>query len=173
MFGIIAGVLIGVWAMYTMLSDQSDASVAIAEIQLLTSAGQQYKANNAISNTYWNVNHAQLMPYLGEGMQGVDVLGEGSNVFGGRIRVYPDFRSGAANMKVEYHGIRSIGICKRILENFGEVEEVPFLQNTTNYVIPAGKTITGYVGSQLLFPRDMGCEMQHPNLPIALYVTID
>ena len=47
----------------------------------------------------------------------------------------------------------------------GEVEEVSFLQGTTNYVIPAGKTITGYVGSQLLFPRDMGCEMQHPNLP--------
>ena len=50
-FGIIAGVLIGVWAMYTLLGDHSDVQAVVAEIQIVREAAVTYK-NAAGTNNY-------------------------------------------------------------------------------------------------------------------------
>ena len=42
-FGIIAGVLVGMWAMYTLLADDADVKAAIADIRLIQHAAVQYK----------------------------------------------------------------------------------------------------------------------------------
>ena len=49
MFGIIAGVLIGVWAMYTVLSEDADAKNVVAEVRMIKEAARAYKAANGNS----------------------------------------------------------------------------------------------------------------------------
>ena len=66
-FGIIAGVLVGVWAMYTLLGDNSDVQAVIAEVQMLQSAAVTYK-NASETNSYSMLGPdviSALRPYLG------------------------------------------------------------------------------------------------------------
>ncbi len=83
-FGIIAGVLIGVWAMYTMLGDKSDAQTAIAEIQMIKKAAHEYKYAPGKQNKYAGATMAALKPYLGQ-----SGLANGQNIFGTEITATP------------------------------------------------------------------------------------
>ncbi len=58
-----------------------------------------------------------------------------------------------------------MGICRRILERFGEVTEV----SVEDLQIELGKTISGYVGGDV---HDTGCELDTVGGEY-LYITID
>ncbi len=69
-FGIIAGVLVGVWAMYTLLADDADVKAVVADILLIQGAAAQYKQANP-TNNYRDlgfVNDGGITPYLGDGI---------------------------------------------------------------------------------------------------------
>ncbi len=83
-FGIIAGVLIGVWAMYTMLGDKSDSQTAIAEIQMIKKAAHEYKYAPGKQNKYGGASMAALKPYLGQ-----SGVANGQNIFGTAITATP------------------------------------------------------------------------------------
>ena len=63
-FGIIAGVLIGVWAMYTMLADEVDVKAAVAEIQIIREAAVQFKTHNG-NGKYNNMTACDIRELLG------------------------------------------------------------------------------------------------------------
>jgi hypothetical protein len=145
-FGIIAGVLIGVWAMYTMLGDKSDAQTAIAEIQMIKKAAHEYKYAPGKQNKYGGVGMdlTQLQPYLGQ-----SGIANSQNIFGTAVTLV------AANterdLDVTYDGVRDLDICRQILNHFGTVTDATRMTGTppvtTGYVhIALGGTISGYVG---------------------------
>ena len=151
MFGIIAGVLIGVWAMYTMLGDKSDAQTAIAEIQMLKKAAHEYKYAPGKQNKYTDATMAALKPYLGQ-----SGVANGQNIFGTEIKATPENEN--RDLQVEYGGIRDKDICRQILNYFGQVfdEESTSPDDDTSTYIEVGKTISGYVGGAN--PTATGCQ---------------
>ena len=167
MFGIIAGVLIGVWAMYTMLGNEVDEQKAIAEIQMLRNAAVRYKSAPGNGNNYatlesvhgWPYN-AALKPYLGS-----SGLGAGANVFGDTVDLYIQPYPAGDNLLVEYYGIPNGDICVNILNHFGKVTD----NGNNTYQINSGDTVTGYVGGSF---ADMGCEPVIDDSYV-LYVQID
>ena len=82
-FGIIAGVLVTVWAMYTMLADEVGWKNSVAEVQMLRQAARQYK-HSAKDGTYADVSMAGLAPYLGQGGSSDEYI----NVHGAKVIVY-------------------------------------------------------------------------------------
>ena len=96
-FVIIADVLIGVWAMYTMLGDKTDAQSAVAEIRMLVQAAYEYKYAPGQENQYMGANMAKLKPYLG-----LSGIANGQNIFGTAITVTP--HTSDKNLKVAYPG---------------------------------------------------------------------
>ncbi len=84
-FGIIAGVLIGVWAMYTMLGDKTEVQKAVAEIQMLQQAAATFKSASETGNyaSFPGFTPAPLKPYLGK-----SGLGGEANVFGGVVWLF-------------------------------------------------------------------------------------
>ena len=166
MFGIIAGVLVGVWAMYTMLGDKTDAQSAIAEIQMLKKAAHEYKYALGKENKYTDVTMAALKPYLGQ--SGVAV---GQNIFGATIGVRPE--NSARDLTVIYDGFRDIDICRQVLNQFGQVTDIVPDQDMdmlASCYIEDGKTISGFVGGEN--PGVTGCSTLHGETYI-LNITID
>ncbi len=166
-FGIIAGVLVGVWAMYTLLGDNSDVQAVIAEVQMLQSAAVTYKAGSE-TNNYSTLQPlaladdiiSALRPYLGG-----SGLSDGQNIFGEQISIYLEPYPAGEDLVIEYAGIPSIEICRRVLERFGEVTEV----SAEEFKIELGKTISGYVGGDIY---DTGCELDGIGGGY-LYITMD
>ena len=157
-FGIIASVLIGVWAVYTMLAEETDVKAAVAEIQVIREAAVQFKHNDG-GGKYNNMTLATFGSYLGDGVAQVsdDSIGVTlASTFGEDIFLSSDaFTFGGTNggnLLLTSFGISSLNVCKQILEHFGEVQafDRPIgeggLPARTNYYIPAGKSIFGYVG---------------------------
>ena len=144
-FGIIAGVLIGVWAMYTMLGDKSDAQTAVAEIQMLRKAAAEYKHAPGHDNKYiGGTLISTLKPYLGQ-----SGLSDGQNVFGQTVSITP--ANDNRDLKVTYQGVRDLDICRQILNYFGEInptdtEDLGFGLTVSAISIPRGKAISGYAG---------------------------
>ncbi len=149
-FGIIAGVLVGVWAMYTMLAEEADVKTAVAEILLIREAAVQFKTNNG-GGKYHFVNIGTISAFkgylgtLGDGLQNISQRGfEITNTFGD-ILTLRNVKSGMPiyqNIYVRSRGIPTLETCRRMLERFGEVEE----SSGNEYYIPAGKAISGYRG---------------------------
>ncbi len=166
-FGIIAGVLVGVWAMYTLLGDNSDVQAVIAEVQMLQSAAVTYKAGSE-TNNYSTLQPlaladdiiSALRPYLGG-----SGLSDGQNIFGEQIDIYLEPYPAGEDLVIEYTGIPSVEICRRVLERFGEVTEV----SAEEFKIEPGKTISGYVGGDIY---DTGCELDGIGGGY-LYITMD
>ena len=149
-FGIIAGVLIGVWAMYTMLAEETDVKAVVAEIVLIREAAVQFKRNDG-NGKYNNMTLATFGIYLGDGIAQVgDISPDGvvlTNTFGDFILLASDAFSGASDrtggdLFLESYGIPNMNVCKQILEHFGEVQAI----GSGNYYIPKGKSIFGYLG---------------------------
>ncbi len=166
-FGIIAGVLIGVWAMYTMLGDHTDTKAAIAEIQLLRDAAVRHKSALGNGNNYATkaglggfLPNAVLKPYLGE-----SGMAAGTNVFGDTVDLYIWPYPAGDNLLVEYYGIPNGDICVNVLNHFGKVTD----NEDGTYGINSGDSITGYVGGEWY---DMGCAPLSDNAYV-LYVQID
>ena len=153
MFGIIAGVLIGVWAMYTLLGDNSDVQAVVAEVRMIREAAVTYK-NAGGTNDYSPLASAgdvalALTPYLGE-----SDLADGWNIFGEGVSLYLQPYPAGQDLVMEYPGIPSIETCRRILEHFGEVTEVLAGEE---FMIEPGKTISGYVGGDAV---ETGCTIE-------------
>ena len=155
-FGIIAGVLIGVWAMYTMLGDKSDAQTAIAEIQMIKKAAHEYKYAPGKKNKYDGATMDALKPYLGQ-----SGVASGQNIFGTTITVTP--AGSDRDLQVVYEGVRDIDICRQILNQFGQVQgraaktdAMGAVTKEAGIYIEAGKTISGYVGGS--DDTKTGCE---------------
>ena len=142
MFGIIAGVLIGVWAMYTMLSEDQDVKNVIAEIQVIREAAVQWKVANGNQwrgadwdpdNPYAPSNHVRLeriapyankaikyaseTHYAGTPYEETDV--QGFNIFGGLVSIGPY----VDNARLYYAPLKDMRICARVLSHFGEIEQ--------------------------------------------------
>ena len=164
-FGIIAGVLIGVWAMYAMLSSESDTQTAIADIQLLRNAANEFKHATGQDNKYTHATLDALKPYLGDGR-----LTNDRNIFGSRISVTP--RDTDQNLELKYPGVPTSDICQKILERFGEVTRTESLGMVgdieVTLTVESGKTISGYVGGNI------ECEEAYGNdAPYLLTIIID
>ena len=163
-FGIIAGVLIGVWAMYTMLAEETDVQNAIAEILVIRDAAVQWKMANGNQwrGADWNsdsrgtpVNRVRLdriAPYASKAIKytsetkdgGGATEVEGFNIFGGHILIGLN----GDNATIAYGSFRDIQICARVLSYFGEIEQQEGATGTSTEIrIPPGKAIYGYVGS--------------------------
>ena len=150
-FGIIAGVLIGLRGDVHHARDETDAQSAIAEIHMLVQAAYEYKyAPGEQQNTYTGANMAKLKPYLG-----LSGIANGQNIFGSAVTVTPltlvlgNYR----NLKVAYPGVRDLDICRQILNRFGQVKDIAEVRNASDMVtqaadtyIEGGTAISGYVG---------------------------
>ena len=173
-FGIIAGVLIGVWAMYTMLAEETDVKAAVAEIRSIREAAVQFKANDG-NGKYNGMTLAKFGSYLGDGVaQEGDNPPYGvvlTNTFGNHLLLNSDaFKGGpgrtGGDLSMTSHGIPNMNVCKQILEHFGEVKG----SGSGGFYIPAGKSIFGYVGGANEY--DSGCiEDEYGDGPIlTLYI---
>ena len=165
-FGIIAGVLIGVWAMYTLLGDKADAQAAIAEVQMLKKAAHKYKYAPGRENKYTGVTIAELKPYLGQ-----SGIANGQNIFGTAITVAPG--NSDRDLQVTYPGVRDLDICRQILNQFGQVKDkmtTVMMVTTTTLQIEAGSTISGYVGGD---DTETGCTRNTINSTHDLNILID
>ena len=146
-FGSIAGVLIGVWAMYTMLGDKSVVWTAMTEIQIIKKAAHKYKYALGRQNRYKNGDIAAdmdaLKPYLGQ-----SGVANGQNIFGATIVATPLEMIDHRDLQVKYGGIRDLDICRQILNYFGEVVTAAANDDGSpaDLYIEMGKTISGYVG---------------------------
>ena len=105
MFGIIAGVLVGVWAIYTMLGGEVNERVAVSQIQMLREAAVQFKNAPGNDSSYLSLTLVSnplvaLRPYLGR-----TGLAKGRNVFGSNIffDIHPPYSGN--NLAIEYHGV--------------------------------------------------------------------
>ena len=140
-FGIIASVLIGVWAMYTMLSEDQDVKNVIAEIQVIREAAVQWKVANGNKwrgdwdpdNPYAPTNEVRLdriAPYANKAIkytsethdagtpyEYTDV--QGFNIFGGTVSIGPYLD----NARLSYALLKDMRICTRVLSHFGEIEQ--------------------------------------------------
>ena len=65
-FGIIAGVLVGVWAIYFMLLGEIESDRLLADVRILQDAAVRYKQANGSS--YENVSAVKLIGYVGESL---------------------------------------------------------------------------------------------------------
>ena len=154
MFGIIAGVLVTVWAMYTMLSEEADVKTAVAEIRVIREAAVQFRKNNG-DGTYNNMTLATIGSYLGDGIaQVADDPPRGvilSNAFGHDVYLISDAHTGfyGGNLQLSYHGIPNLDVCRQILERFGEVKAITKgrkqKKRIVGYYTPEGTSIPGYV----------------------------
>ena len=169
-FGIIAGVLIGVWAMYTMLGDKSDSQTAIAEIQMIKKAAHEYKYAPGKKNKYDGATMAALEPYLGQ-----SGVAKGQNIFGTAITAMPVNTD--RDLAIEYPGVRDLDICRQILNQFGQVVDIPGDDSDADMVIEAstyikaGETISGFVGGD--DGGITGCESDSGSGAYILNVRID
>ena len=169
-FGIIAGVLIGVWAMYTLLGDKADSQAAIAEVHMLKKAAHEYKYAPGRQNKYTEVTMAGLKPYLGQ-----SGVANGQNIFGTAITITPE--NSDRDLRVTYPGVRDLDVCRQILNQFGQVKDkmtmmMMGMMMTTNTTlqIEAGNTISGYVGGD---DTDTGCTKDTANSTYNLHILID
>ena len=139
MFGIIAGVLIGVWAMYTVLSEDVETQSIIAEIQIIREAAVQWKATNG--NMWSNpvnrystndVRLDKIAPYASKAIsftsatywQGTPdeyIYVEGVSVQGGPLHILPH-RGGNARLFYSPSAFKDVESCARVLQRFGEIE---------------------------------------------------
>ena len=147
-FGIISIILVSVWATYAVLTDEVDALSAIAEIQLIRKAANDFKNIPASSNKYTGVGTdlSNLAPYLGQ-----NVLLNSVNFFGDTVAiaaVTPD----ELDLDVTYPGVRDIVICQQILEYFGKVHK----NSAENLYINLHDTISGYTADGT--SSTTGCE---------------
>ena len=176
-FGIIAGVLIGVWAMYTMLSEEADVKAAVAEIQIIREAAVQFKTHDG-NGKYNDITLATFGSYLGDGVaQDMDAGIYGivlTNVFGGSLTLTPGYLTSGENLQLASANILSMNICRQILEHFGEVQATTREKEdggtSTTYYIPVGKSIFGYVGGS---PNGSGCSYSNYGGPVILDFRID
>ena len=186
-FGIIAGVLIGVWAMYTMLAEETDVKAAVAEIQLIRDAAVQFKYNDG-GGKYDGMTLATFGSYLGDGVaQQADNPPYGvllTNTFGDTIVLAPDSHAlDGANLQLSSHGIPNIYVCERILEHFGEVKLTTLtvddghggggLTETPAHYIPIGKSIFGYVGGADTSASGCSIELSSSGEKVTLSLLID
>ena len=156
MFGIIAGVLVSIWAMYTMLGDESDTKMIVTEIQLIRAAVQEYRtAGGALADLPGNFE--SLQPYVGAGFD------DSLNGLGYPITLRDGFPSPSGNpnddnmsVALVYYGVTDYALCVKVLQHFGEIHGNPTANKRTGTVqLEAGKTISGYVGSA--DPQISGC----------------
>ena len=166
-FGIIAGVLIGVWAIYTMLAEESDARTVIAEIEMIRSATVQYKHATGQNQYLYSdfpggrLDQSALVPYLGQ-----SGLADGRNVFGERIFMVLNFP--IDDLIIAYPGVPSFSICRKVLSRFGVVTDFPGYEAID---ILKGDAIRGYKGSNL---GDTSCERDSLDLRrYTIAITID
>ena len=161
-FGIIAGVLVGVWAMYTLLGNKVDAQTAIVEIQMIRDAAVQYRnLTNKYNYLDFPSSKIQLTPlasYLGQ-----SGLADGQNIFGEQVHTYPSLPRNT-NLDVSYGGVPSLDICRQILNNFGVVQDFPSIEAID---IHPGDTISGYIGSSW---GDTGCERVGGSFTLSIIV---
>ena len=201
MFGIIAGVLIGVWAMYTMLAEETDVKTAVAEIQLIRDAAVQFKHNDG-GGEYNGMTLATFGSYLGDGLaqQAGDLPFDDdgvllTNIFGDTIILENTF---GGNLQLKSHGIPNMYVCKRILEHFGEVQSTAVIADddddddddddyddydddhgggglieTPAYYIPIGKSIFGYVGGADTSASGCSIELSSSGEKVTLSLLID
>ena len=171
-FGIIAGVLIGVWAMYTMLAEEVDVKAAVAEIQIIREAAVQFKTHNG-NGKYNGMTLAILGSYLGDGVAPkLDYPPYGvilNNTFGDFLFLISNRYKGGVgeDLYLESQGLPSLNVCRQILEHFGEVEK----DSEEMYRIPVEKSIWGYVGSHVA--HGSGCTMDDydgPRITLHLYI---
>ncbi len=164
-FGIITGVLIGVWAMYTMLAEESAARTVIAEIEMIRSAAVQYKhttgENKYLSLSSRWLNQSPLVRYLGQ-----SGLADGRNVFGELISIYLTFP--VNDLVIAYSGVPSFSICRKVLSRFGVVTDFPGYEAID--ILP-GDAISGYKGSAR---AETSCERETRGLRrYTITITID
>ena len=175
-FGIIAGVLFGVWAMYTLLADDADAKAVVAEILLIQGAAVQYKQASSASK-YLNigsVNDSGITPYLGDGIRtktNINMFTGSSeviiNTFGDEISLIP-LNSGE-DLALAYGRTPSMNVCLKALQRFGNIQKV-LSGRKVDYNIPPGETVSGFVGHTSV--QNSGCGIL-PNGQARLVLTID
>ncbi len=174
-FGIIAIILTSVWTTYAVLTNEVDALVAIAEIQLIRKAANDYKNVPTQQSTYMNIGTdlSNLEPYLGQ-----NTLSGSVNIFGGTVAIeavtyiYTPARNNL-DLDVIYPRIPSKDICWQILEYFGgdvmEATYKPWIY------ISEGKTISGYIANgygSIITDPTAGCKrITHQNYE--LHIRID
>ena len=169
-FGIIAGVLIGVWGMYTILAEENDVKAAVAEIRLIREAAVQFKHNDG-GGKYNNLNMtlATFGSYLGDGVAqdkdfkyGVVLI----NTFGQDL--FLGGGSTGENLILQTH-IPNLNVCRKILEHFGEVQAIDYRPGgyypKTHYYIPAGKSIFGYLGGPNEYTSGCSCNTYCSDTP--------
>ncbi len=76
-----------------------------------------------------------------------------TNTFGGTVYITP--ASSGEDLLVLYGEVPSVNVCLKILQRFGDVEEIEIGGDNVAYLIPPGKTITGFVGHTS--PAASGC----------------
>ncbi len=146
MFGIIAGVLIGVWAMYTMLSEDAGTKRSVAEVWMIKEATRAYKAANG--NSYNGIGTGKgITPYLGQSpLSQADARGILTNHIGSPALLFPS-QSAPGHAHLVYSGLLSYQACTQVLKSFGEVDELSHdCGGTPIQYIPAGQTFSGFIG---------------------------
>ena len=148
-FGIIAGVLIGVWAMYTVLEEDAEVKRTVAAILMLREAATAYRFTN--NNEYTDqqyfdfaksgyVMDTPLAPYLGNAD---DRLAE--------IYVTVYGKSLGGNVVLSMGTVTNASVCEKILQHFGEVEIDEYtisygtISNSYSHLV-ISDPIRGYVG---------------------------
>ena len=174
-FGIIAGVLTGVWAMYTMLSRDSSVGAAVADIRLMQQAMRQYMMNN--NNQYSAITFGALTPYLGDGIKPDPRSPKfrGVNTFGDVVLVHA-IGGRPENALLLYNGIPDLEMCGQILKHFGTVEAtiskgIIGRPDTQAYIIRPGHTIVGFIGGDRVTAS--GCKMTSVMTFASLSLTVD
>ena len=159
-FGIIAIILTSVWATYAVLIDEADALAAIAEIQLIRKAANDYKNVPIHMNKYSSVGTdlSNLESYLGQ-----NVLLGSVNMFGGTVAIAAS--SSNLDLDVTYPSVHSKDICHQILEYFGKVRS-----SGTDLYIRKDDTISGYIADGTI--KTTGCE-RITDQDYALHIRID
>ena len=151
-FGIIAGVLVGVWAMYEMLGGETTEQAVVAEIRMLQDAAVAYRRGSS-DGSYISVRGIEeLSPYLGD-----STLTTGKNYFGAYVFFRPLPRGLGYDLQVTYEGIPDLDACLRILGNFGELSVTK---------IAPGKAKSGFISG-----ADSSCT-ERLNVTY-LYISID
>lgn len=151
-FGIAAIILTSVWATYDVLTDEVDALAAIAEIQLIRKAANDYRNAPAHLNTYMNIGTdlSNLKPYLGQ-----NTLLDSVNIFGGTVAIaaVPD----NLDLDVTYPYVPSGNICWQILEYFGGGVKKA---SAKPWIYIDGEAISGYIANGISTMTDptAGCK---------------
>ncbi len=148
---IVASVLVFAQTMYIVYGNESDIQTAITEIRMIQNAANEFKfSSKPEGHQYTNIgtNLSKLKPYLEQNR-----LSNGRNVFGGLIAIAATNTD--RDLDVIYPDVHDIGICREILEYFGQVNKsgVTYVDAKGNVVsqkdelyIDFGETILGYIG---------------------------